>query len=266
MKLLTASYEDSAVLEGISLDGVVIPTDPAGRILIPFRGRPFSFPYFSALDVINGKVNRSGIEGKLVFIGATAEGTADLKATPLSPAFPGIELQATIAQGILDHYFPYVPTWGKGVTLALMVVFGTLCALLFPYVGPFGDLVLGLVLPVILVIVNRYVWLHYEVVYFVILPLILIEVLFIFNIVYGYLFESGKRKEMKQMFAHYVPPTYLEKMLDKGGGFWVGRGEQRALSPLCRHPQFYRDLGKVDGRRGKAASQCLFYTDDGADF
>lgn len=231
VKLLTGTYDDSVVLEGISLDGLVIPTDHTGRILIPFRGPPFSFPYFSALDVIDAKVNRNELEGKLVFIGSTAAGMADLKATALSPVFPGIEIQATIAQGIVDHYLPYRPTWGKGVTLATIVIFGTLCALFFPYVGPLGDVVLGIILPVLLVTVNRYVWLHYEVIYFVILPVLLIEVLFIFNIAYGYLFESGKRKQMKQMFAQYVPPTYLETMLSKGGNFGL-EGETKELSVL----------------------------------
>ncbi|HVY53136.1 MAG TPA: CHASE2 domain-containing protein, partial [Gammaproteobacteria bacterium] len=105
VELVTPYYGDSIRLEGVKIDNYLIPTDERGQVLIPFVGTSFSFPYISAAQVIQGKNEPHVLEGKLVFIGTSATGAGDIKATAIDRVFPGVEIQASVANGILTHYF-----------------------------------------------------------------------------------------------------------------------------------------------------------------
>jgi adenylate cyclase len=70
-------YKDDEFLEAIQLDQISIPVDPFGRILVPYRGHAYSFSPLSATDVLHQRIPKETIQGKLVFIGATATGSGD---------------------------------------------------------------------------------------------------------------------------------------------------------------------------------------------
>lgn len=231
VSLVTAEYEDSAVLEGIKLDQQFIPTDAIGRILIPFRGPAYTFPYISALDVLNEKAAKEAINGKLIFIGSTASAIGDLRPSAISPVYPGIEVHASVASGIIDRYLPYKPSWGKGVTLLVMLTIGTLYALILPFLGVFAISILCLPLPAAMIFANYMLWSTQAIVVSIFLPVALILLLFLMNIIAGYLFESRRSKDLKSMFGQYVPPEYLENMLKQGGEFGL-EGETKELSVL----------------------------------
>src|SRR3990167_3765071 len=48
---------------------------------------------------------------------------------------------------------------------------------------------------------------------------------------YGYLFETRKRVELKQMFGQYVPEKHIDEMLRSGSSFAL-HGEDRDMSVL----------------------------------
>jgi adenylate cyclase len=230
-ELVTASYGGTQVLEGVRLDQRTIPTDSAGRILIPFRGPPYSFPYVSAQDILAGKHDPRALDGKLIFIGSTATAVGDVHATSMAPVFPGTEVGATIAQGIIDGYLPYDPAWARGAELMILVVLGIGASLLFPYFGPFGTCFLFIALEAAAIFTTRFVWTHYKLTLFDPLPILMVAALFILNLIYGFFAEKNRRKEMKSIFGQYVPETYLDQMLAKGGSFGL-EGESKELTVL----------------------------------
>lgn len=230
-ELVTAKYDELPVLEGIKLDQEFIPTDAMGRMLIPFRGPAYTFPYISAVDVLNDQVPKEQLEGKLLFIGSDATAIGDLKPTAIAAIFPGIEVHANVAAGIIDHYLPYKPSWGRGVTLLVLIVLGALYALILPFLGVFAICLLCLILPVALIFGNSWLWSTQGIVISIFLPIALILLLFVINIVWGYLFESKRSRDLKSMFGQYVPPAYLDNMIKQGGEFSLD-GESKELSVL----------------------------------
>ena len=96
-QFVTTAYDDSTVLDGIQLDQFVIPTNEEGGVLIPFRGGPYTFPYFSATDILENRVASADIAGKLIFVGATATGLGDLQPTAVASEYPGVEVHATVS-------------------------------------------------------------------------------------------------------------------------------------------------------------------------
>ena len=89
----------------LTFDGRVVPLDGKGNLLLRYRGEKRTFPYLSAADVINGQVSPGALVDKIVFVGTTALGTREVVATPLDTLFVGVEVQATMADNLLQQDF-----------------------------------------------------------------------------------------------------------------------------------------------------------------
>jgi adenylate cyclase len=89
----------------LTFDGREVPLDGKGNLLLRYRGQKRTFPYLSAADVVDGRVNPGALTNKIVFVGTTALGTREVVATPLDTLFVGVEVQATIADNLLQQDF-----------------------------------------------------------------------------------------------------------------------------------------------------------------
>lgn len=232
VKLVTASYHNESKLEGIMIGDYKIPTDEYGQVVIPFRGMGFTFPYISAEDILNKKFPPDMLQGKIVFVGTSATGLGDLKTTAIQNAFPGIEIHATIADGILTHHFSYKPAWALGAEISITFLLGAFFALVFPYVGPRLLSLLMLIIPILLFFCNHWIWNKSGLIITIFIPIFLCIIVAIMNIIYGYIFESRRREHLKNIFAQYVPTTHIDEMLKKPGRAYGLHGETRTMTVL----------------------------------
>ncbi|MHB1948146.1 MAG: CHASE2 domain-containing protein [Gammaproteobacteria bacterium] len=233
VKLVTGSYGEGGIrIEGVKLADHIIPTDEESQVIVPFRGRSFTFPYFSATDVLNNKFPADAFQGKLVFVGTSATGLGDLKATAIESAFPGVEIQATIADGILSDNFSFRPPWGLGAEVCLTIVLGSLFAWFFPYLGPRLLSVMIIIVPALLMIGNNELWVKTGLIISIFIPIILTMSLALLNMIYGYLFETRRREHLKEMFGQYVPAKHIDEMLTTSGGSYGLYGEDREMTVL----------------------------------
>lgn len=229
---ITASnLGENQLIHGIHLGDLNIPTDPWGRILIPYRGLPFTFPYISATDVLHGKISSEQVRGKLIFIGNSATASSDLLTTAISPAFPGVEVQATIASGIIDNYLPYKPNWGRGFAVMILLVIGGIAALVFPYISRTAAFFYTLGIIVLLEGINYWVWTRYAIVLSFFFPMPTLVTIFILDLISVYISDMQQKKEIKQIFGQYVPSDFLEQLIKKKGSFTLA-GESKELSFL----------------------------------
>lgn len=232
VKLVAPAYGSTHILEGIQVGSNIIPTDANGETLIPFIGKSYSFSYYSATDVLRDNLPKDALLGKIIFIGTSATGLGDLKATAIQNPFPGVEIQATLASGILENEFSYRPAWTFGANLSLTLLFGLLAAFTFPYFGPRTLGVIVTLLPVSLLFLNNWIWIRTGLILSFLVPVILVLVSAIVNVMYGYLFETRRRERLKEMFGQYVPEKHIDEMLKATGGDYGLGGEDRDMSVL----------------------------------
>jgi len=230
-QIITPSYGSSIELEGINIGPFSIPTNAASQVLIPFIGKSYTFPYYSATDVLHGKIPKESIEGKILFIGTSATGLGDLKATAIQNPFPGVEIQATITNGILTNNFSYIPAWTFGANVSITILFGLVGAFAFPYFGPRSLGLIIVLLPTAMLFINNWIWSKTGLVLSFFVPVILIMVMAVLNILYGYLFETRKREHLKEIFGQYVPEKHIDEML-KTSDSYAMHGEDREMSVL----------------------------------
>ena len=95
----------NANASSLSIGDRTVALDGRSNLLLRFRGGRRTFPYVSAVDVVEGRTGDGAFRDKLVFVGATALGTQELVATPQDPRFIGVEVQATVADNLLQGDF-----------------------------------------------------------------------------------------------------------------------------------------------------------------
>lgn len=230
--LVSGEIDGSRMLEYVQLDkAIAIPTDEAGRMLVPFRGPVGSFPYVPAHEVLAGNADPQLFGGKIVLVGTTAAGLFDLRATPLDPVYPGVEVHANLIAAMLDKHFLVVPPWAKGANLTLSVVFGLLLALVMPRLPLFWLLVTTLLSGLAVTGVTSWFWVEQGLVLELAGPLLLIVVLAVGNLAWGFFYESQTRHRLKDMFGQYVPPELVDEMSERPDEF-DSDGHARELSVL----------------------------------
>ena len=127
----------------LSIGDSVVPLDSRSNLLLRYRGKKSTFPYVSAADVLTGRVDNDAVRNKIVFVGTTALGTREVVATPLDTLFVGVEVQATIADNLLQQDFLARAAHATVLEIALVFVLGSGVGLLLLWRGPFGALLGG---------------------------------------------------------------------------------------------------------------------------
>jgi HD-GYP domain-containing protein (c-di-GMP phosphodiesterase class II) len=108
---------------------VLAPLDGKSNLLLRYRGKKKTFPYISAADVLADRVPAGTFQGKLAFVGATALGTRDVVVTPFDTQFAGVEVQATVADNLVQQDFIRRPASAVALEAQAALALGLLLAL-----------------------------------------------------------------------------------------------------------------------------------------
>jgi adenylate cyclase len=119
----------------LTIGDLSVPVDGKTNLLLAFRGKKRRFPYYSAVDVLNGAVGRPDVVGKIVLIGTTALGTREVVATPLDTQFVGVEVQATAIDNLLQGDFLHRSLLGTSIDTVIVILAGIAVAALEAYSG-----------------------------------------------------------------------------------------------------------------------------------
>jgi adenylate cyclase len=137
---------DKNGVESLFLNQTAIPLTSERDMLIRFRGKGKTFNYISAADILSGHIPDGKIRGKIVFVGTSASGLKELRATPFDPVFPGVEVHATIVDNILKKDFLSRPKWAEGLESLGVLVLGLLSAFILAWTGAgWSSMLLGVV-------------------------------------------------------------------------------------------------------------------------
>lgn len=243
-RLLTTDLGATTAIEGIDLGGSrIVPTDAAGRVLVPYRGPSGSFAQLSAAAVLRGDFDPALVANRIVLVGTSALALADLKATPVQSVYPGVEVHANLLAGILTGQFPHEPAWAPGASFLLLLLTGVLLAVLLPLLPAAAQIALSATTLGALITFNVWLW-HHNLVLGVAVPALLILHLAVLNLGYGFLFEAHGRRQLKDMFGQYVPPALVEEM-NRAGERYDFSGESREMSVLFADIRSFTTLSET---------------------
>ena len=196
---------------------LAIPVDERISSLVPFRGpggpRGGSFRYVSASDVLSKAIPAETLKDKIVLIGTTAPGLQDLRVTPVSEIYPGVEAHANVISGLLDGKVLVKPDYAVGYEVVVLLISGLLLAFALPLVSATRAVILSVVVIVVLGAFNLWLYLSYGLVLPLAGALTMSVTAFALNMSYGYFVESRSKRELANLFGTYVPPELVDEMV-----------------------------------------------------
>ncbi|HEV2614800.1 MAG TPA: CHASE2 domain-containing protein [Gammaproteobacteria bacterium] len=226
------TINNEKLLSSIRLGNMTILTDPIGRVYVPYIGPARSFTYYSASDVMNDRLPPNTLQNTLVFVGTSAVGLGDVRATPVGSVYPGVEIHASVAEGLFANHFPYIPAWEPGAELVLILVLGIVLTILFSLAGPLWIGTTTLVMLVGLYAGFARLWSMDDIILPLMLPSLLVIFLAVFNIAYRVFVESRRRSELKHVFEQYVPVGRVDEILKDPEAADAFEGERKMMSVL----------------------------------
>jgi adenylate cyclase len=214
-----------------------IPLDAEGGLIIRYHGPAGTYKSYSLAAIINSwarleeglepQVRPEEFSGKIVLVGGSAPGLLDLRPTPLSSVYPGVEIQAAALDNILHRdfirsqprllfvvlLFVFSLLTAAGASLLrkiwLQVVFFLIC-LALPFAAAWLAFVAG-------------VWLEF------VGPEFAVTSGFIAASLLNYGVEGKQRRFIKGVFSHYLSPEVIDRIIDNPSLLRLG-GERREVT------------------------------------
>ncbi|HEY5366397.1 MAG TPA: adenylate/guanylate cyclase domain-containing protein [Casimicrobiaceae bacterium] len=258
-KSIMPRFDSNGDLSAFDAGGLIVPVAADGLALVPYRGPPRTFHYESAADILDGSSRVTGIDGAIVLVGTTAKGLQDLRSTPFSPDFPGVELHANLLSGMLNGDMISVPRGAREVETLVIVVAGLLVVFLIPWRRPWITTmgVGGLALAVIAL--NFWFWIHDKSVIALARTLAILLTLWLYNLLTGFVKEAQQSRLISGMFRQYVPPERVTEMVESGESFSLD-SESRELTVMFSDVRQFTALSERLSPRELSAMMNVYLT------
>ena len=94
------SFGEHTGISAIRIGELEVPTDANGRLWVRF-GRHEPARFIPAWTILEEDFDPATIAGQIVLVGTSAAGLHDIRATPLDPSIPGVEVHAQAIEQIL---------------------------------------------------------------------------------------------------------------------------------------------------------------------
>ncbi|WP_419783283.1 CHASE2 domain-containing protein [Maridesulfovibrio sp.] len=199
-------------IESIRLGKTTIPVDAKGQMMIRYRGGMAEFPYYSAKDILNGKVGEKELKGKVIFMGTSAAGLRDLRVTPFASDYPGVEVHATIVDNILTKDFILKPDWVPGLELLLVLVAGIVSMALLTWSRSLWMIIPIAAMGASIVYGSLYIFREYDAYLTPMYSLIVLGLNFTLLTLIKFWREEGQKKFLQATFSSYLAPELIDEM------------------------------------------------------
>ncbi len=229
-----------------------VPIDANGRAILRYRGPTLTHTGYSAAAVLQSyqqisegtapTLDPSVFKDKYVFFGYTASGTLDLKPTPMSGVYPGVEVNATMLDNLLsDDFMRPMSTAATILLLALLCLGAGIAASAVSGAGRTA-LIYVVFIPVAPALgIAAYAlgsWLQ-------ITALELGTLLsLIGSSLASYATEGQQKRYIKNAFKQYLSPTVIEELIAHPERLKLG-GEKRDLSIFFSDLQGFTSISEV---------------------
>src|SRR5258708_3629272 len=103
---VTVPYDPTGVVRIDFANALLIKPDATGHLSINYHGPRGTYPYYSIADVVQHKFAPGTFKDKIVLVGASATGIADLRTPPYGEIdYPGVEGHANVIDNMRHHNF-----------------------------------------------------------------------------------------------------------------------------------------------------------------
>jgi adenylate cyclase len=183
-------------------------------------------------DVVQRKLDPSLFRDRLVLVGPTATGIADMVVTPFQQAgFPGVEAHANFIDNLLDGHFIRRSVREHLLDIVIILVFTLVAGLVISVAPPVPASVAVLGLLAAFLGFVYFLFAHYRIWIVAFLPTAALTTNYAGIISYRFFFEEREKRKVRSAFHQYLPPGLITQILQHPELLRLG-GEEKELTAL----------------------------------
>ena len=231
--------------------GQKVPVDDQARLLLRYRGPSQTHAAVDVKDVIRSELQIEAGQPPLidpqnfrdcyVLFGFTAPALLDLRPSPLSPNYPGVEVNATLLDNLLAGDF--LRELPLPLSLIYILFLATVAAILIRFSHKAWQSLA--VFAAFLIVPILAGWIMYPVGWW--LPVVVPELVAAFALMAGfganYAHEGRQGKFIKGAFSQYLSPIVIDRLIENPELLNLG-GEKRELSILFSDIQGFTSISE----------------------
>jgi adenylate cyclase len=235
-------FGGSSGITHIKIGGYVVPTDGLGRVWLYDSGT-HAQRWIPAWKVLSGSPDTPALRDAVVFIGTSASGLKDFRATSLNPAAAGVEVHAQLAEQIMTGSYLYRPDWADGAELSLLVGLGILCVLVLPRVGAVWCALCGLSIFGAIFLAAWLAFAHWHWMLDPVMPALAVLFIYLLATLTSYIRTESERRQIKQAFGRYLSPELVNQLAENPGALHLG-GQSKDMTVLFADIRGFTNLSE----------------------
>ncbi len=211
-------------------ENIEIPVDRTARIWVYYTpNSEYRANYVAAADVLGGRVADNRFEGKIALIGTSSQGLFDVRATPLDPVLPGVEVHANLIENILNSTQLTRPAVADGYEVLAAIAIGLVMIIVTPLLGARISMLF------FLAGTSFAIWFSWNA-FSTRLELwdpgfpVMVAIIFYGFLTYAaFIREEAQKKQVRSAFGQYLSPDLVKKLADDPDQLALG-GEMREMT------------------------------------
>ena len=209
------SFGENTGLNAVKIGPLAVPTDAKGQVTVHYmrpRPRDTDPRYISAGKIITGNFDPARIAERIVLVGSSAAGLNDLKATPITPDMPGVEIHAQLIEQILQQDFLFRPDWGPGAEILFAVFFGIVVIVAIPLVGALPSAAVAGVAMIVAAAVSWFAFRNGQMLIDPVYPIAVLASVYLCGTLLNYRLTETRQREIREAFSRYMSPHYVAEL------------------------------------------------------
>ena len=211
------NYGDAGVTSVEFGPKLVVHPDDVSRLMVNYHGPARTYPYISFADAAEKKFAPGTFKDKIVLVGASATGIADLRATPFGGIdFPGVEIHANLIDNVLNQKFLTHGAPQALTDIEFIFLFGIPLGLWLAIVQP-RWMAFGLALLIPFTAIVYWAFLHGWWINFIMPSLFTLVPNVSLVALYRVLIEEQEKRKVRSAFQQYLSPEVIRRVLSDPG-------------------------------------------------
>ncbi len=202
----------------------------------------------SAANLLARPANGAWLKGKIVFVGASAPEAGGLRATPVDPFLPSVQIQAEAAEQIIAGQTLTRPAWAPGGEAAATVFLSLATILVALFLAPGLAILVAIGVAGVWIAVAAMAFANGSLLIDPVGPPIVATLAFQATALAGFALARRERLAIERRFAQHLPPEVVRRIADNPASLRL-EGEERTITALFTDIEGFTALTERAGPR-----------------
>ncbi len=211
-------------------ENIEVSVDRNARVWVYYTpNSEYRQQYIPAAAVLGDRVDPGLIEGKIALIGTSSQGLFDVRATPLDPVLPGVEVHANLIENVLNGTQLTRLPIADGYEVLAAIAIGLVMIVITPLLGARISMI------VFVAGTAAMVWFSWNAFSTRLelwdpgFPIIVATMFYGFLTYAAFTREEAQRKQVRSAFGQYLSPDLVNRLAEEPDQLTLG-GEMREMT------------------------------------